>query len=109
VYGDRDGGLKLISPGGETTRDLPAMNTLVAAFSADGRTLYGLRQGAPTDPVELFSMSVSGGSMKAVPRASSSPGLRLTLAPDGKSLTYSTARATSGLWLMEGIDQVKIR
>ena len=117
VYGDRDGGLKLISPDGETTRDVAAANTLVAAFSADGRTLYGLRQPTPGGPVELFSMSITGGSGKTigfvppdyVPRASSTPGLRLTLAPDGKSLTYSTARATSGLWLMEGIDAVKVR
>jgi len=117
VYSNRDGGLMLISPDGETTRDVPASSTLAAAFSADGRTLYGLRQPAPADPVELFSMSITGGSGKtigflppdSVPRASTSPGLRLTLTPDGKSLTYSTARATSNLWLMEGIDAVKVR
>lgn len=117
AHGDRDGGLRLISPDGETTRDVPASSTLVATFSADGRTLFGLRQPAPADPVELFSMSLTGGPTKTigflprddVPRVSTGPALRLTLAPDGKRLTYSTARATSGLWLMEGIDSVRVR
>jgi serine/threonine protein kinase len=34
------------------------------------------------------------------------PGLRLSLTPDGKSLTYSTLKSTSNLWLMEGLDTV---
>jgi Tol biopolymer transport system component len=115
LYQDR--GVKLISPDGTTTRDVAPTSALVYTFSADGRSLYGLRQRAPADPVELFSMSPTGGSEKTIgslpsdyaPQASTTPGLRLTLTPDGKSLTYSIAKATSNLWLMEGIDQVKVR
>ena len=114
---DRDRGLSLISPDGGTTRDIETVKTLVVAFSADGRTLYGFRQPAPAGRVELFSTSVTGGPVKVIgslpfesgPRASTTPGLRLTLAPDGKRLTYSTGRSTSGLWLMEGIDSVRVR
>ena len=115
LYQDR--GVKLISPDGATTRDVAAEGALVYAFSADGRTIYGLRQRTPADPVELFSMSATGGSLKTIgslpreyaPQASSNPALRLTLAPGGKSLTYSIAKGTANLWLMDGIDAVRVR
>jgi serine/threonine protein kinase/Tol biopolymer transport system component len=113
----RHGGLKLISPDGATTRDVSGENALVYTFSADGRTIYGLRQSTPADPLELFSKSATGGPEKTIgslpreyaPQASSNPALRLTLAPGGKSLTYSIAKATANLWLMDGIDAVKVR
>lgn len=41
-----------------------------------------------------------------LPITSLTPALRLSLTPDGKSITYSTARSTSNLWLMEGLDAV---
>ena len=105
------------SPDGKAARDLLPTSALVYAFSADGRAIYGLRQPVPLGPVELFSMSPTGGSEKTIgslprdyaPQASNSPGLRLTLTPDGKSLTYSISRTTSNLWLMDGIDAVKVR
>jgi Tol biopolymer transport system component len=109
-----DNGVKLISPDGRTTRDVSPVSALVYGFSADGRTVYGLRQSAPTSRVELFSFSVAGGPEKIIgtlppearPASDSSPGLRLTLTPDGKRLTYSTARATSNLWLLDGLKPV---
>jgi len=42
VHSDRDGGLKLISPDGETARDVAAPSTLVAAFSSNLRLMEGL-------------------------------------------------------------------
>jgi Tol biopolymer transport system component len=107
-----DNGVKLISVDGATTRDVSATSAQVYAFSADGRTLYGLRQPVSVDRrVELFSMSVTGGAEKTigslprdyVPTVSSNPALRLSLTPDGKSLTYSIARTTTSLWLMDGL------
>ena len=35
-----------------------------------------------------------------------SPALRLSLTPDGESVTYSTLKSTSNLWLAEGLDAV---
>ena len=112
-----DDGVKLISPDGKTARDVSPTSALTYAFSADGRTLYGLRQSAPASRVELFSMSVAGGPEKIIgslspdarPASDTNPGLRLSLAPDGKRLTYSTARATSNLWLMDGLKPVTVR
>ena len=42
VHSDRDGGLKLISPDGETARDVAAPSTLVAAFSSNLWLMEGL-------------------------------------------------------------------
>jgi hypothetical protein len=41
-----------------------------------------------------------------VPAASNNPALRLSLAPDGKSVTYSIVRTTSNLWRMDGLNSV---
>lgn len=62
-------------------------------------------------------MSVTGGSEKTIgslardylPSTSNSPAHRLSLTPDGKSLTYGTLRTTSNLWLMDGLKSVTIR
>ena len=59
-------------------------------------------------------MSVAGGPEKTTgslareysPSATFSPSLRLSLTPDGKSLTYGTLRSTSNLWLMDGLKSV---
>jgi len=110
LYNDR--GTKLVSPDGQTTRQLSPTSALAYAFSADGRTIYGIR-GAP-DRLQLFSMNVVDGAEKTIrslapallPVSALAPALRLTLTPDGKSVTYSTGRVTSNLWLIEGLDTV---
>ena len=111
-----DGGVKLISPDGKTTRDVSATSASAYGFSADGQTLYGVRWVA-ADRLELFSMSVARGTEKTIgslrrdylPASELNPGLRLSLAPDGKSVTYSTLKSTSNLWLAEGLDAVTPR
>jgi eukaryotic-like serine/threonine-protein kinase len=110
LYFDSDRGMKLISPDGKMTRYLSAAGLVACAFSADGQTIYGIRQIAAG--LELFSTGVNGGHEKTIgslsaeylPAASANPSLRLSLAPDGKSLTYSTVKVTSDLWLIEGLD-----
>lgn len=113
-----DGGVKLISPDGKTIRDLAAKSAIAYAFSTDGKTLYGIRQVAPDRPgLELFSMSVAGGTEKIIgslgpeyrPASPLSPALRLTLTPDGRSIAYSTAKYTDNLWLMDGLSGVTPR
>jgi Tol biopolymer transport system component len=112
-----DEGVKLISPDGATTRALSPTSALAYAFSADGQIVYGLRQTTALGRLELFSMSVRGGpeqsigslSSESAPSVSLTPSIRLSLTPDGKSLTYSVVRTTSNLWLMDGLDTVKVR
>ncbi len=108
-----DGGVKLISPDGKTTRHLSSTTAVAYAFSADGQTIYGIRHAA-ADRLELFSVSVAGGTEKTIgsfgrehlPVTLGGPATRLSLAPDGKSLTFSTSRNTSNLWLIEGLNGV---
>jgi Tol biopolymer transport system component len=108
-----DGGVKLISPDGKTTRNLSSTSAVAYAFSADGQTLYGIREAA-AGRVALFSMSIAGGPEKTVgslgpeyrPVSPMYPALRLSLTPDGKSVTYSIGKSTSNLWLMEGLNGV---
>ena len=78
-----------ISPDGKTTREVSSTSALACAFSADGKTIGSL--GSEYRPASLLS-----------------PALRLSLSPDGKSLTYSTVKSTSSLWLMEGLDTVAL-
>ena len=115
LYGDA--GVKLISPDGKTTRDVSPTSATAYAFSADGRTIYGLRQPVALGRVELFSVGVGGGPEKTIgslapeylPRNTLSPSLRLSVTPDGRSLTYSISRTTSNLWLTDGLTSVTVR
>ena len=110
-----DAGVKLISPDGKTTRDVSPKSAMAYAFSADGQTIYGIRQ--VDRQLELFSTSVAGGGEKTIgslrreylPASSQTPALRLTLTPDRRSVTYSTVRSTSNLWLMEGLQGITVR
>jgi len=112
-----DGGVKLISADGKTTRDLSSKRAIAYAFSADGKTIYGVRAAAGGNPAELFSMSAAGGPEKALgslrledlPANSLNPAMRLTLTPDGNSLTYSTVNRTANLWLAGGLAAVRLR
>ncbi len=114
MYRSSAEGSTLISPDGGTTRDFPN-GVRAYAFSADGQTIYSLRQ-VGNDGLELFSTGINGGGEKTIgslpskylPAVSNNPSVRLSLAPDGKSLTYSTVKNTSNLWLIEGIDAVTL-
>jgi Tol biopolymer transport system component len=112
-----DGGVKLVSPDGKVTRDVSATSASAYAFSADGQTLYGIRRVAAGNHAELFSKHVAGGAEKTIgflrqeylPTSLMHPGVRLSLAPDGKSVTYSAVKSTGNLWLAEGLDAVTPR
>jgi len=107
----------LISADGKTTRELSSKRAIAYAFSADGKTIYGVRAAVDANPAELFSMSASGGTEKKIgslrledlPANSLVPAMRLTLTPDGKSITYSTRKSTANLWLAEGLAAVTLR
>ena len=104
----QDGDVKLISPDGKTTRHLSSTTAVAYTFSADARTIYGIRRAA-ADRLELFSMSVAGGTEKTIgsfglehlPVTQGGPATRLSLTPDGKSITFSTSKSSSNLWLIE--------
>jgi eukaryotic-like serine/threonine-protein kinase len=106
-YNDR--GEHLVSPDGKTIRDLGSFRTDGCTFSRDGKLVYCVR--LEMDHEALFSLDVAAGAMKPIgqfsadyrPRSSLNPGVRISLAPDGKSVVYAALRSgVSNLWLMEG-------
>jgi hypothetical protein len=77
-------------------------------FSADGKLVYGIRPDG--DRNLLFSVDIASGAEKIVgdlgvdfrPGSSLTPGIRFSLAPDGKSFVYATGKTKNNLWLLEG-------
>ena len=109
-------GWNLISPDGKTSRFLGKINTSSLAFSSDGKLLYGVDTGTPEvdrDRATLFSLDPVTLKQKVIkelgkdmrPASNFGPGVRFSLAPDGKSITYSTSKHRSDLWLLQGYRQ----
>jgi eukaryotic-like serine/threonine-protein kinase len=105
-YSDR--GYKLISPDGAKTLDLSAQRPIATAFSADGKLLYGIRTDG--DRRLLYSVDIARGVAKDIgdvgfdnmPRSPLNPAVRLSLSPDGKSLTYGIIKSKVNMWMLEG-------
>jgi len=106
------GGLKLTSVDGKNGRDLG--ENALCTFARDGQRLFCLRDPPADGSRALISMNLEGaaerliGTVPAeqVPRNSLGPALRLTLTPDGKSVTYSIVKPSLNLWLIEGLATV---
>jgi Tol biopolymer transport system component/tRNA A-37 threonylcarbamoyl transferase component Bud32 len=109
-------GWNLISPDGKTTKFLGKIETSYLAFSKDGKLLYGIQTGtteADQDRATLFSLDPATLKQKVIkelgkdlrPNSSFEPGIRFSLAPDGKSIVYSTAKSRSDLWMLQGFRQ----
>jgi hypothetical protein len=99
----------LISPDGKTERSLPQRAPAYYAFSKDGKLLYGLR--AENEKQLLFSIDITSGMERIIgsantfePRSRFSPAIRLSVAPDGKSLTYGAGIIRNSLWILEGFN-----
>jgi Tol biopolymer transport system component len=108
AYRDSHDIWQLISPDGKRQRTLGNINTDALGFGSDGKTLYGILD----DPQhEFFSLPAGGGKPHVIaalgyangPATPSQPGQRLSLAPGGRSFSYSTAMPTSNLWLVSGL------
>jgi hypothetical protein len=94
-------------------REIGAPRSPALMFSKDGKRLYGMR--GERGHALLFTVDTSSGATNdvadlgsdAAPRSSQNPGIRFSLAPDGESFVYSTARYRSNLWMIEGIGEKK--
>jgi Tol biopolymer transport system component len=103
-------GEQLVSPDGKSTHPLPKDTSPAYMFSADGKRLYGIRRDGEREV--LFFMDLATGKKKVVgeldkdfrPVSDLNPGIRFSLAPDGKSFVYSAADQKSNLWLLEGFE-----
>jgi serine/threonine protein kinase len=109
-------GWNLISPDGKTTKFLGKIATPYLAFSKDGKLLYGIQTGE-TDDVQdraiLFSLDPVTLKQKVIkdlgkdlqPDSPNNPGIRFSMAPDGKSFVYSTPYYRQDLWMLTGYRQ----
>lgn len=98
------------SPDGNTERALGLSDAIEMTFSNDSSRLFGIQpeQGRG----RLFSFDLATMKVKTIgelardfiPQAGLNPGMRLSLAPDGKSILYPVLRVSSSLWMLEGYE-----
>jgi eukaryotic-like serine/threonine-protein kinase len=97
--------LAVISPDGQRRREIAARRPAAAAWSSDGATLFALFGAEKT--LEAFDLTKGPSRVlrrfedDAVPDAPVTPGLRLGLAPDGRTLLTSLLRHRSDIWMLE--------
>jgi hypothetical protein len=95
-------------------KSLGKIPTAHLAFSKDGKQLFGIREEHAR--VTLFSLDIAKGKtqdirelgLELAPASDYGPGIRFSLAPDGKSIVYSVNEERSSLWLLEGFQQPSI-
>ncbi len=109
-------GWNLVSPDGKSTKPLGKIESAYLAFSKDGKQLYGIETGVTTatgdratlfslDPVTLKRKDIKELGKDFIPFSNLYPGIRFSLAPDGKSFVYSTAKYRDDLWMLTGYRQ----
>lgn len=107
-YSDNKSGWHLISPDGKQHRDLGTIETRNLGFSKDSKTAYGIRSDA--SKWFLFSLDIATAKLhdikqldrSLIPQSPLNPGIRFTLAPDGKTFAYSIVKQSSSLWMLQG-------
>ena len=101
-------GIALFAPDGSRSRTLPKLNSAAIAFSRDGNTLYAAGRDRGRNFVK--AVDVPSGAVRAIADYASDMAIsggnnyqtRLSVSPDGKSLTTAGVTSKSGLWLLEG-------
>lgn len=78
--------------GGDTFQDL-------SPFSGDRAILFSL------DPITLQQKNLRDLGKDRIAKTYFAPGIRFTLTPDGKSLTWVTGTFRTDLWLLQGYRQ----
>ena len=105
-------GVTLVSPDGKEMKTLPTLNSPALAWSKDSKTIYGLAY--TNDPPALKALDVATGAVRTlaeyhigfqplqVIENSYTGSIRISLAPDGKSVAVGTATSQTDLWILDG-------
>jgi len=103
----------LVSPDGQASRTLPKAAGVwgAHAWSRDGARIYTIQEGAQGHH-RIVAIDVATGGTEVLSEVSldesstlqtpANYGLRLTLSPDGKSLSATLARTRTDIWMLEG-------
>ena len=103
-----DRGAELISPDGKTGKSIGNVSTAYLAFSKDGKRLYGIGfEGNKAPLIEVDLATLKTKVIKELgeewqPRDDLLPAIRLSLAPDGKSLVYAVSKTQENIWMLQG-------
>jgi dipeptidyl aminopeptidase/acylaminoacyl peptidase len=110
------GRLTLTSVDGTIVRDVG--DSALCTFASDGQRLFCLRNPEADGSSRLVSMNLEGADERVIGTVAAEltpsslgvlgPSLRLSLTPDGGSLTYSIAKSAISLWLIEGLSTVPL-
>ena len=105
-------GVTLVSPDGKDLHTLPAVIGQALAWSKDSKTIYGLTYN--TDPPALKALDVATGTVRTLAEYhigfqpsplienSYTGSIRISLAPDGKSVAVGTAASQADVWILDG-------
>lgn len=104
-------GVELVSPDGQNRRTLSSINSPALAWSKDSKTIYGLAYNA--QPPVLKAVDVASGAVRKIAEYNLefqpstlvenayTGSIRLSLAPDGKSLAVGAASNQADLWILD--------
>ncbi|MBZ5635943.1 MAG: protein kinase [Acidobacteriia bacterium] len=105
-------GVTLVSPDGKDARMLPTLNSPALAWSKDSKTIYGLAYNS--DPPALKALDVATGAVRTLAEyhlgfqplplieTGYTGSIRISLAPDGKSVAVGAATNQADLWILDG-------
>jgi eukaryotic-like serine/threonine-protein kinase len=97
---------------GKDVRTLPGLDTSALAWSKDSKTIYGLTY--LSDPPALKAIDVATGAVRTLAEyhlrfqplplieTGYTGSIRISLAPDGKSVAVGTATSQADLWILDG-------
>ena len=109
TYADENASWHLLSVDGKEDREIGKLDSWSLTFSRDGRSLYGIRVIGNDASLIAYDLATSKTRIvkqldkSLIPAANLGPGIRFTLTPDGKSISYSVQKnATSQIWMMQG-------
>jgi Tol biopolymer transport system component len=108
----------LVSPDGKDMRTLPALSPAMA-WSKDSKTIYGLAYNG--NPPTLKALDVATEAVRSLAEykigfqplqlieTSYTGSIRISLAPDGKSVAVGTSTSQADLWILDGALERSLR
>ena len=101
------GGLTVVSEDGKEANVLSTDRWAVFGWSADGKTIYGIKE-MPNRSRVVASLDIETKAQKVLGELHIAPEAELrsfSLAPDGKSFATSVSHPAGDIWILEGFER----